>query len=89
MMIKEAKNWTIDSEWTLKSEHFRYYFMLSKDFDIGIGKNKIKNQFTNYIYEMFGDPGSHWGFRFDRNFDTINLYFSNQEDAVIFRLTHG
>ena len=83
------KNWTIDSEWTLESSHFKYHYVVSNDHDIGVGKRKIKNDFISYMNEMYGNPGKRWGFRFDRNFDRISLYFSNQEDAIIFRLTHG
>tara|TARA_B100000900_G_C20425463_1_gene652723 strand:- start:91 stop:360 length:270 start_codon:yes stop_codon:yes gene_type:complete len=89
MIETNLKNWIIDSEWTMPDSHFKYYYQLSKDYDISVGKNRIKNDFINYMNEMYGDPGNRWGFRFDRNFDTINLYFSNQEDAIIFRLTHG
>lgn len=89
-MITNAENvWKIDSEWTLESSHFKYHYVLSKDYEGRPGKRKIKKDFVDYMTEMYGTPDSRWGFRFDNNFDTISVYFSNQEDAVIFRLTHG
>lgn len=89
VMSDTDKNWTIDSEWTLESSHFKYHYVVSNVFDVGTGKRAIKTQFVDYMNEMYGKPGKRWGFRFDRNFDRISLYFSNQEDAIIFRLTHG
>ena len=89
LMIKQEHQWKIDSEWTMSSGHFRYYFVISNDLSIDVPQKIIKGNFVDYMKEMYGTPGKRWGFRFDRNFDKINLSFSNQEDAIIFRLTHG
>lgn len=88
MTIKET-TWQIISEWTMESAHYKYHYVVNSDIEIGAGQRKIKKDFVNYMTEMYGSPGSRWGFRFDRNFDTISLHFSNQEDAIIFRLTHA
>ena len=89
IMSIQEKTWTIDSEWTQESGHFKYYYVISKNFDCESSGGYVKNDFLNHMYEMYGPPGKRWGFRFDRSFDKISLYFCNQEDAIIFRLTHG
>jgi hypothetical protein len=88
-MIATEKIWKINSEWNTTSTHFKYHYVVSSEYEVMTGKKKIKTDFIDYMTEMYGPPGTRWGFRFDRNFDMISVYFSNQEDAVIFRLTHG
>jgi hypothetical protein len=88
-MILQTAKWKIDSEWTLESSHFKYHYMISNNFPVyDDSQKKIKTEFLDYMKSMYGKPGRRWGFRFDRNFDIINLYFHSQEDAIIFRLTH-
>jgi len=88
-MEHNQDNWTIDSEWTQESAHFKYHYVVSNIFDVDTSGKTVKKNFINYMNEMYGEPGQRWGFRFDRNFDRISLFFSSQEDAIIFRLTHG
>ena len=87
-MIQQQTKWNIESEWTLESAHFKYHYVIKTDLSVCTPQKKIKSEFINYMIEMYGKPSQRWGFRFDRNFDTITVYFNNQEDAIIFRLTH-
>jgi hypothetical protein len=89
-MIATENIWKINSEWDINSGHFKYNYIVGRDSDYcDTSGKKIRKDFINYMNEMYGPPGTRWGFRFDRNFDMISVYFCSQEDAVIFRLTHG
>lgn len=89
-MIETSNKWEIINEWTLDSGHFKYHYVVSNhNLSIDQSQRQIKKQFLQHMNDTYGDPGSRWGFRFDRNFDMISIYFSQSEDAVIFSLTHG
>ena len=88
-MIATEKIWKINSEWDTTSTHFKYHYVVSSEHQDRPGGRTIRRDFIDYMTEMYGPPGTRWGFRFDSTFDMISVYFSSQEDAVIFRLTHG
>ncbi len=88
-MIATEKIWKIHSEWDTTTSHFKYHYVVSSEYEDSPGGRTIRRNFIDYMTEMYGSPGTRWGFRFDSTFDMISVYFSSQEDAVIFRLTHG
>ncbi len=89
-MTTTEKIWKILSEWDTTSSHFKYIYVIINDCEDNLkGIKSIKRDFMQYMTEMYGPPGTRWGFQYDSTSDMITVYFSGHEDAVIFRLTHG
>jgi hypothetical protein len=71
---------SIDSAWTRVDGSYHYFYNISLD------ETDSHGNFLIAMKELFGAPGARWSFSEHRYGYTV--CFSNQDDAIIFKLVN-